>query len=386
MDLKDRIFVIFGTEHGNPLGLARSLGENGIAPIGILLRDKVPIASKCKYWKQVHLVDSVEEGYGILLDRYAVHQEKGFLFSTDDSITSFLNSHYDRLAPLFFYNSAPEGGLSEYMQKANQMRLAARYGLQTARYWEVDKGVIPEDLVYPIITKPGVSYAGEWKNDMHICRTKAELEEAYKSIACPRVILQRYIDKKNEMTMEGLSVRSGKQSAVAVTVSFLFQPANGYGHYMVISPSIHEDLEKKIFSMLEEIGYDGLFEAEFLVDQDDQLYFLEINFRSSLWNHSATDAGIPLPLIWAQAMLEPEKLKQLCENHSEPFRAMDELNDFRDRVMTHQVSFLHWLKEFHGCKCRYYLGKKDPMPMVSLFTGSVHRKLRKVLKIERSDP
>lgn len=47
--------------------------------------------------------------------------------------------------------------------------------------------------------------------------------------------------------------------------------------------------------------------------------------------------------------------------------------------MTHRISFGQWFSDFRGCKCRYYLGKKDPMPMASMLTGSVSRKLRKIL-------
>ena len=52
MEMMNETFVIFGTEHGNPLGLARSLGENGIRPIGIILRAENRIASMSRYWKK----------------------------------------------------------------------------------------------------------------------------------------------------------------------------------------------------------------------------------------------------------------------------------------------------------------------------------------------
>ena len=380
MEGKDQTFLIFGTEHGNPLGLARTLGENGIAPIGIILRAQVPIASKCRYWRTCHVVDTVEEGLELLLHKYADKDRKSFLFSTADEITQVLDAHYDELSPYYYFNSAGQAGrLSEYMGKANIIRLAQKHGLETADYWEVDRGVIPEGIQYPVITKAVDSFVENWKDCMIICRSEAELKAAYETLSCPRVLVQRYVDKKNEMTLEGLSVCQGKRSAVAVTISFLYLPKDSYGRYMRVKPSENKALEEKIFSMLKEIGYEGLFEAEFLVGQNDELYFLEINFRSSLWNYSTTVAGVPLPLVWAQAMLEPEKLGVLCQAKAQPFTAMDELNDFRDRVMTHRISFGQWFSDFRGCRCRYYLGKKDPMPMVSMFTGSVSRKLRKIL-------
>ena len=377
MDMMNETFVIFGTEHGNPLGLARSLGENGIRPIGIILRAENRIASMSRYWKKCYLVDSVEEGFSLLLQNDTQGDKKAFLFSTDDGITRYLNNHYEELKDHFYFNNAGQTGrLPYYMDKANLLRLAEKHGLKTARYWEVDRGIIPEGVEYPVITKAGCSFTGDWKADMVICRNEEELKAAYERIVSPKVVVQQYINKKNELPLEGMSVCGGKKSAVAVAVHFLNLSAESYGRYMTVGPSPDKELEKKIFSMLEEIGYEGLFEAEFLVGQNDELYFLEINFRSSIWNYSGTIAGIPLPYVWAQAMLEPERLDALCNVAVEPFTAMDELNDFRDRVMTHQVTFRQWLTDLHGCKCRYYLGRRDCMPMVSMFFGSVKRKIR----------
>ena len=79
--MMNETFVIFGTEHGNPLGLARSLGENGIRPIGIILRAENRIASMSRYWKKCYLVDSVEEGFSLLLQNDTQGDKKAFLFS-----------------------------------------------------------------------------------------------------------------------------------------------------------------------------------------------------------------------------------------------------------------------------------------------------------------
>lgn len=381
MNLHDYTFIITGLDHGNPLGLARTLGENGIAPIGILLRGDVASASKSRYWKAVHMVDSVKEIYELLIDKYAVEDKKAFLFSADDGITRFLNEHYEQMKKYFYFNSALMGRLPEYMDKNNIMRLAEEHGLKTAKYWEVKRGEIPDDIEYPVITKASQSYTGDWKANMVICHNAEELKKAYEdAITCPRVIVQRYVEKKNELPLEGISVLAGRQCAIAIAVSFLFQPENKYGRYMRIGPSTDKELERKIFAMLEEIGYEGLFEAEFLVGKDDELYFLEINFRSSIWNYAATIAGIPLPLVWAQAMLEPEKLRELCDVQVKSFTAMDELDDFRDRVMTRKITFGHWLSELHGCKCKYYIGRNDRKPFVFMFFTSVRRKVKKMIR------
>ena len=52
-------YIIFGFEHYNPLGIARSLGENGINPYGIIIKKSRKITSKSKYFKQDFCVNSI---------------------------------------------------------------------------------------------------------------------------------------------------------------------------------------------------------------------------------------------------------------------------------------------------------------------------------------
>ena len=58
----------------------------------------------------------------------------------------------------------------------------------------------------------------------------------------------------------------------------------------VIRNGIVED--EKLKEILKEIGYEGIFEIEFLVDENDQLWFCEINFRNSTWSYASTCAEV----------------------------------------------------------------------------------------------
>ena len=55
-------YIIFGFEHYNPLGIARSLGESGIKPIGIIIKNNRKITSKSKYFNKIYFVNNIEEG------------------------------------------------------------------------------------------------------------------------------------------------------------------------------------------------------------------------------------------------------------------------------------------------------------------------------------
>ena len=62
------LVIVFAIDHYNPLGVIRSLGENGINPIYIAVKHRVGLGTKSKYVEKVHAVDTIEEGYKVLMD------------------------------------------------------------------------------------------------------------------------------------------------------------------------------------------------------------------------------------------------------------------------------------------------------------------------------
>ena len=157
-------YIVFACEHYNPLGLVRSLGENGIRPIGIIIKGDPKITSKSKFFKKVHEVDTIEQGYEVIISTYKGNKNKNFLFSSDDKIETFLDSHYDDLKDYFyFFNAGQANRVAYYMNKDNINTLAKKNGLSVLPTHVVNKGEIPEDLEYHIITKVLASTMGAWK-------------------------------------------------------------------------------------------------------------------------------------------------------------------------------------------------------------------------------
>ena len=64
----EREFIVLCGEHYNPLGIIRSLGEAGIKPIAIVKKNEFQLTSKSKYIKKLHFVNSIEEGFNLLLE------------------------------------------------------------------------------------------------------------------------------------------------------------------------------------------------------------------------------------------------------------------------------------------------------------------------------
>lgn len=370
----DRLYIVFGEEHYNPLGLIRSLGENGIEVIAIIKKGDFSFASKSKYISKLHIVNSNEEGYEILLKEYGNEKKKPFLFTCDDQLTSFLDLRYNEIKDKFIlYNAGKEGRITEYMDKEKMLDLASKCGLNIAKTWIVKKGEIPKDIFYPIVTKAIDSTMDHWKQDSYICSNEKELKEAFKSIRSKKVILQQFINKKNELCLDGYSIDKGNKVFYAIASNYLSIKNNAYSNYMVVMNSHNDDIEKKLNKMFKNVGFEGIFSVEFLIDQDDKLYFLEINFRNSTWSYASTIAGMNLPVLWSKGMLD-KSIYNKSYVKFDNFNAMSEFVDYKDRVKTKEISFFKWFNQMRKCKCLYCINKKDMKPVYAKFLHKILRK------------
>ena len=249
----------------------------------------------------------------------------------------------------------------EFMDKKNILDLAKRHGLNVLEPVVVDRGVIPAGIKYPIITKDINPNSGAWKSDVFICKNEQELKEAYEKISSPVVLLQHYIEKKTEITFEGCSVNKGKSALLAIQCEYKYCIPGYYSPFMDVYTPKDKKLVKALEDMLAEIGFEGIYEIEFLVDQDNSLYFSEINFRNATWSYASTVAGMPLPLIYLEGMISKTILPEFRKEVPAGFLAMVEPVDCEKRKELRISSYGEWLADFRKCNCPYYYGKGDDL-------------------------
>lgn len=363
----NHLIIVFALEHYNPLGLIRSLGENGINPIYISVRRRGPVACLSKYISTCHHVDSVEEGYELLISIYGNEEYRPYVLFSDDKTVGYFDLHYEEIKDKFiFYNAGKTGRINEFMNKEKILRLAEKHGFRVLETHVVNVGEIPENLVYPVITKDISPNSGNWKSDVYICENEEELREAFAKISSPVVQIQRFVDKKNEYAIEGFTVDHGRQMFIGTTLLWKYLIKGYYSPYHDVTMMKDMDMRKKLLDMFKEIGFEGLFEVEFLIDKDGTYYFLETNFRASAWNYSSTVVGMPLSFLWVKSM-EAEKIEQTDEKEFENFTDMSEVIDYGKRVEGGMVSFAEWLKDFKEAKGTYYYNKNDMAPFEALY-------------------
>ena len=349
-------------EHYNPLGVIRSLGQNGIHPDYIAIKHKSIVASCSKYVRTTYYADNIDEAYEILISKYGYNLEaKPFVIATDDDVESLLDLHYDDLKDrFFFFNSGSKGRTTEFMDKKAILDLAEKHGLETLKTTVTEKGVVPEGIEYPIITKSISPNIGGWKSDVHICDSEDALLEAFDRIQSPQVLIQKFIDKKNELCIDGYSVDEGRKVFTPVGTTYNYNIKGFYSPYMTISTLDSSYVKEGIRAMMADIGFEGIYTVEFLLDQDDTVYFSEINFRNSTWSYALTKLGMPLPLLWAESMLSKEipDYKPVPEG----FTAMVEPIDHKKRVLEGDLDLADWLSDFRNANCLFYQDDQDPEP------------------------
>lgn len=375
------IHIVFGVEHYNPLGIIRSLGEKKIRPIGIFIKSDYKLASKSKYLSKKYYVSDIKDGFDLLLkmlDDELKNVKNVFLYLADDQTMSYIDCHYDKLkGKVIFFNAGDKNRITYYMDKNNINQLAIECGLNVAKTWVVKKGEIPKDIKYPIITKAIISTIDNWKGESFICNDENELLEAYQKIRSKRLLLQEYIIKKNELCIDGYSINKGKQVFYAIASNYTYTLNDAYSHAMIVKNINNPELEKKISLMFQKIKFEGIFSIEFLIDNNDNLFFLEINFRNSTWSYAATKAGMNLPFLWSNAMLDESIIKHSFKKIEKPFVAINEFGDYKIRVKRKMISLIKWLKEILRAKCLYNYNLKDNMPFFSYLFYLVKRKIVK---------
>lgn len=363
-----REYIVFvGKDHYNPLGIVRTLGEAGIRPVVIVVKSEPKLVSRSKYVKRKHIVSSSEEGIQLILREYATSKkEKSFILTGDDVTVMTLDSHYDELKDyFFFYNAGKTGQIRNYMNKDILCNLATRNGFNVAKTWKVKPGEIPQDIEYPVITKAVNSFGAEWKDIVSISHNADELKIAHASIRSEYVLLQKLIDKVDEVSFDGISINHGNDFIIIQECRQEYAIEGNYSPYWNVSNCHNSDFIKKARGMLSEIGLEGIFEFEFMVDKDGQLWFLEINFRNTVLGWATTVAGMPQVILWCNAMEKGHFSDNWYREIPEGFKAMAECFDYDARVKTGIITKKEWRKQYKTAQAKLYLGRNDFVPFLA---------------------
>lgn len=375
-EVKLHLHIVLCGDNINAVSILRSLGEVGLRPTVIMVDEgHVPLVSKCRYVGKLIQTKSFDESLQQLLI-LADPQCPPFVYTSDDNHQSLIDLHYDELKQgFYFFNAGEAGRVTHFMDKNNICLAAKECGFTIAESEVLKPGQLPQHIHYPVITKTLNPYEDGWKRDVGIYHDPESLAKAYTQMVSKTLLVQEYIVKKNELSMQGFSIDAGRIVYLPFKRQYFRFTDSAYGSYCYYKTYQDDDLYNKIVALLRMIRFSGNFEIEFLEKQDGSLVFLEINFRHALSNYASTIGGINLPYEWAKATL----LHSVDGLHptKDYFTAINEFKDFNTFVKSGKIGLLPWLKDLVTADSYYLWNKHDPKPLFSFYLGKLTRKRRK---------
>ncbi len=235
----------------------------------------------------------------------AVHPGYGFLSE---------NAHFAEVVGrcgLTFIGPSPEA-MRAWGDKVTARANASRYGLPMLPGTGVLKGpghAIDEAnrIGYPVILKASGGGGGR---GMRIVRGNEEMRRAFESAQAeaaasfknPDIYLEKFLEEPRHIEFQVLADRHGQVWTLGERECSL-QRRNQKVIEEAPSPVLTEDIRQRIGGLLRqairETGYVTLATAEFLMDDQKNLYFMEVNTRLQV-EHPVTELVTSLDLVELQ--------------------------------------------------------------------------------------
>ena len=374
-ELKKHKFIILGDGHFNTLGMVRSLGETGIRPEVVLVDSNQIVVASSKYIKKLHLEDTYEDGLKYIITKYSQEKEKPFLFTGSDKIIAVIDRNYNRLIEKFyFFNAGSEGRINFLLSKKEQNVIAESCGFIVPKYDEVKIGDKPTKVPYPLITKAIDSTVDNWKEQVFICRDENELADAYSHLKGERILLQQYIDKKNETGFDALVVNGGEETYLPLQLTYYETTETSFGNSIYFFEPQDKELCDRIKELMRKTKYSGVFSIDLLIGKDEKIYFLEVNFRNSAWSYPSTSAGVNLLVIWAQSILAKKLDVENVKIKKMPYSAIAEFDELSHAFREGIGKTVKVIRKVIDCNCCVIWNRKDQGPFWTIVKKYFKRK------------
>lgn len=361
--------VVIGGRHHNTLGVVRALGERGFGVDLITIGcSKERYVSSSRYVTRHHALASVKELSSYLLYRKQANDDiKEVVISCADIVTEHLNQFKESLEGRYILPGCEQQGeMLHLSQKTTMIDMAAKRGIYAPKVWK-----LPEDknvVMFPCITKSYISSHGG-KADVKVIRKQQEFD-SFLDACKDEIFVQPYIEKKEEVQFIGCSLRGGEEVIIPGMTHILRSQPNTNTGFLEYGPidSFYTETVERSKQYIKDCGYSGLFSIEFIRSKEDDIYFLEINFRNDGNAWCVTAAGVNLPVIWVKANMGIGYEDEIREVKS--IIVMPEFQDFK-LVLQHKVKLFKWIKDVRRTDAFLDWNKKDKKPFFMFILNKI---------------
>lgn len=322
--------IVLGSDHYNTIGVVQSLGREGLYVIVVINnKGNDTLIARSRYVRELYQAENYNEGIDLIVNKL-VDNAPTVIIPCGDEAALLLEKNKDRLKNSFvFQHVCKEHSLYQLMDKNNQTKFAINNKIPVPASYDIcSASTLPQDVPYPCIIKPLLSCEGD-KKDICLAFSKDELQiKAFEMLQhTPRVIVQQFIqDKNQELNILGCSFTNGDCILPLCIEKLRVHPiGTGSVSLGMVRPLNEGELElkDKIVSMVQEMGYVGLFSFEFIIEKGTgKSYFIEMNLRNDALNTFLVKVGINLPYLHYQDLMgeslkeykvTQKNLKMICE-------------------------------------------------------------------------
>jgi acetyl-CoA carboxylase biotin carboxylase subunit len=169
---------------------------------------------------------------------------------------------------------------------------------------------IAKEVGYPVILK---ATAGGGGRGMRIVREPSELapnfaqaqQEAMAAFSCPDLYLEKYIVAPRHIEFQILADRFGVVDVFGereCSIQRRHQKLVEESPSPCVDQSLRQDMSARLRQAMHDVGYTNAGTVEFVMDQDGNLHFIEVNARIQV-EHPVTETVMGVDLVKGQIMV-----------------------------------------------------------------------------------
>lgn len=377
-------FIIFGHGNYNSLGVLHALSEENKIPFILNIgksRDKKNgnIIGYSKFCQHLKEVNSEEEGVNWLIENKNLFPKGTLIYPTGDKEVIAIDRCFDQLIVHYIFpNCVKKGEITKLMDKHLQIELAEKYGLRILKSQYLnDDSFDFKKVEYPCMIKALNSTTGS-KADMKICNNEHELKNHLLEVRTSKdYIIQQYISNEADLLFLGLALPNGEIVIPALVKKPGVSPTGEYSH-AISTTDINSYLPEKkyVIEFVKALNYAGPFSIEFGLEKGKN-YFFEINLRNDGTSHYPLGLGVNIPMLFYNSIIG--KKIQVSWDILE-YKMIDEVADIR-RVLSQELNFLQWLREFKNAGTYKYYHSSDKQLLKVIFLMFLNRFTSKLARL-----
>ena len=376
--MKDRRVIVLGQDHTNTTGMVQCLGQTGFCVEAVLWGGVTGLVKSSKFARRVHTAATPQACIELIATKLRRDEPAAIIACCDDAAIAL-----ERNKELFGNNFRFEYVTGDWTieglcEKDLQVNLAKTTGFNVPWSSQPIETLddVPDDVVYPCITKSLVSCKGS-KSDLTIVTTREELMIVLKDLLThtPRIILQQYIEHDYEISVLGCGLTTGEVVIPCIENKLKIYPLNvGLVSLANVQPlSDTDNIRLSICNLIKRIGYVGLFSVELMHSKADGLfYFTEINLRNDGANSFIYQYGFNLPLNHIEDLFD-EPITRFEKSY--PGYYIWEMHHTFS-LIHRDINFRTWLSDIRQSRGFLLYFNEDKKPFFKQYSNLLLHKLR----------